>query len=92
MTYRDELIANIANEDITLCACEGIGYIPVNNDEDIECPFHLEEAKALDRMTEGDFICRDEERKFLEMLTGGDDRDFIDGYAHEYLDSILYAE
>jgi len=94
MDYKELVVANVCDEDVNVCACEGTGMVPMNNDEDVPCPFHgdsPEDEKSLDRLTEDGFVSLDDEREALEMLNGGDDRDFIEGYTHDYLDSILYS-
>jgi len=83
MNHREEIILAQSDPDIDLCACGGTGYILINNDEDAKCPYHCSDNKdseALDRMTEDELVTKAEEREVLEVLTGGDDYDYITDY------------
>ena len=94
MSYREEVIAESSNQNVDRCACEGSGWIPINNDEDAPCPYHAEEVKnndALDRLIDSGYMTTTDEAEVMAALNGGTDQDFIEGYAHDFLDSVLYS-
>ena len=46
MSYYNDAVTQWSNTDPTLCACQGNGFIPMNNDEDAPCPFHYKGSES----------------------------------------------
>ncbi len=75
--FYDMIILVITHPDPKECACEGTGWIPINDDENIPCPLH---ESGYKNFTGDELPTLAEEDEALEIWNKGDDKDFINGY------------
>ena len=75
--FYDMVTFTVTHKDPKKCACNGTGWIPINNDEDIPCPLH---GSGYKNFTGDESPTIEEEKEVLEMWYGGNDKDFIKDY------------
>jgi len=81
MNYEDIVVANVADPDDRKCVCGGTGLIPINNDEDVQCPYHCSEAcSPYYELRAEEIVTEAEATEILDIWNGETDQEFIDGY------------
>ncbi len=79
MNYTEIVIANVADPDIKKCACGGTGLIPMNNNEDAECPYH-EECSPYYELRSEEIATEAEASEIRDIWNRETEQEFIDGY------------